>query len=580
MRKTLITLLTCVLLFSLAFVAAAVPAVVDNSVVPANQEISPGWDGWGEGCTNIMVGKNATVDGSVIATYSCDGALYASIEVVPERSYPPDTVTPLYYRPFPECYADYLESAKQVKRVGEMPQVERTNRYLSIKVWYDDQRVGGMNEYGVTIGETTIPGRKELVNEKGLLGAYMNYPETSLMVLGLERAKTAREAIQVMGSLAEKYGYHAPMGPEHMTVADGNEVWAFEIFGPGPEWYPGSDKPGAVWCAQRIPDGEVGVSANRSRIGQIDLDDPDHFMASPNVFSLAEEMGWYDPKSGKPFIWYEAYGPSNSRGSRLREWRVLSLVAPSLNLDPEADRFPFSVKPDKPLSVQDIMAIHRDVLQGTPYDVTENPAFYVNGKKSSLASPFGPDELYDLLGVKPERTVSCSVSVFSYVAQIRSWLPDPVKGCLWFGFGNAATTCYVPIYSGVARVPSSWSTTDLRKVNRENTYWAFNLVNTLSLIKYQEAIKDIKGVRDPAETNFFAIQPAIESAAVALYNSRDPTAAWDFITNYTNACLSEVSDTYWELVDYLLFKYYFKTWVPEPGPLPMVMPPVLLLMGQ
>lgn len=509
-------------------------------------------------CTNVIVGKDATVDGSTISTYSCDGARYAVVHVVPEENFSPSAVMPIYFRPFPLNYQQYLKySLMEPELVGEIPQVENTYRYVSIEVWYDHQHVGGINEHGVTVGETTIPGREELRNDKGLLGAYTNFKESSLMTLALQRAKTAREAVKIMGSLAEEYGYYAPMGSEHITVADGDEAWAFEVFGGGADWTPDSDEPGAVWCAQRIPDDQIGVSANRSRIGEIDLDDPDHFMCSSNVFSLAEEMGWWDPSGDEPFVWYEAYGPSTRSNSSLREWAALNKVAPSLGLDPEADRYPFSVKPDQPVSVKDIMAIHRDTLEGTLYDITEDPAFLVNGKKSPMASPWGPRELHKLLGVKPKRSIATSRSVFSYISQVRNWLPKPVKGVMWFGFGPAATTTYVPIYSGVTELSESWGNTDLNRINREQAWWAFNLVSELSLIEYQNAITDIRAVSEPAEARFFDIQPHIESKAVDLYINEGEAASRELVTDYTNLVLDEVFDSYWNLVDYLLFKYYF-----------------------
>jgi len=560
-RRILSILFTCVMVLSL--LGFGVPVFADNGYTPADTASGH--------CTNIMVGKDATVDGSTIGTYSCDGALWASIEVVPGETFPSGTKTPIYYRPYPNTYADYLEWLDKPTLKGEIPQVEKTYRYVSMKVWYDEQRNGGINEYGLTTGETTIGGREELINEKGLLYTYSNYKESSLMTLALQRAKTAREAIQAMGSLAEEYGY-AQSG-EHITVADGNEVWAFEIFGPGSDWTPGCGKPGAVWCAQRIPDGEVGVSANRSRIGLIDEDNPKYeFMHSPNAKSLAKEMGWWD--GVKPFVWYEAYGPSSEPMSSLREWEVLDSVAPSLNLDPEAERYPFSVKPDKPVSVQDIMFIYRYSYEGTDRDITENPKFYVDGQKSPMACPWGPQDLHKLLGVEGNVSVAYIghlwPSVFCYVSQVRADLPDPIKGCMWFGFGPAASTCYVPIYSGVTKLPESWGTTDLTRPNRENSWWAFNLVDKLSLIKYQSAIEDIKGVRDPAEAKFFAMQPDIESTAADLYNREGPTAAQESVTNYTNSCMNAVSDAYWELVDYLLYKYYFDPGWASPPELPVV----------
>jgi dipeptidase len=567
-KKIFGILFACVLVVGLTLV----PALADNVEIPTDAE--------GRSCTNILVGKDATVDGSTISTYCCDGARYAKIVFWPEETYKLGTMMPIYYRPYVNSYADYIYWLDKAVIKGWIPQVEETYRYVGLEVWYDEQRVGGINEYGLTIGETTIGGRRELRNSEGLLYAYSNYKESSLMTLALMRAKTAREAIQVMGSLAEEYGY-AQSG-EHITVNDGNEVWAFEIFGPGPDWTPGCGKPGAVWCAQRIPDGHVGVSANRARIGEVDLNDTDYFMASPNIFSLAEEMGWWDP--AEPFVWYEAYAPSTR--VNLREWEVLNLVAPSLGLDPTAVRFPFSVEPDEPLTVQDVMAIHRDYYQGTPFDVTEDPAFYIAGEKSPMASPFGPRDLHRLIDVSAPRSVATASSVFSFVSQVRADLPDPIKGCFWYGSGPAAATCYVPIYSGVTQLPESWSNTDLTKVNREHSWWAFDLADQLPLIKWQSAIVDVEGVRDPAEACFFAQQPDMENTVLDLYaGPQNQFAAKELsqmlVTSYTNACLNAVSDGYWELVDYLLFTYYSRVSSRAPQELPVIeCPPVPVNPGQ
>ncbi|MCX5841102.1 MAG: C69 family dipeptidase, partial [Deltaproteobacteria bacterium] len=346
------------------------------------------------GCTNVIVGRKATIDGSTIGSYTSDYPRFGRIRVVPGKTYPPGSMMPVYYKEhfYPDdlpvvknykFYQEYL--AEKPKLLAQIPQVKQTYRCIVGRATYEGRHCGGMNEYGLTIGETTTDGRPELMNPKGLFYAYGDYMENGLITLGLQRAKTAREAIQVMGSLAEKYGYR--QSGEHFTVIDGKEAWAFEIFGAGSKWTPDSGKPGAVWCAQRIPDDHVGVSANRSRIGEIDLKNPDFFMASPNIYAFGQEMGWW--KLDEPFVFYKVYGIPGTKFNSLREWRVLSLAAPSLKLDPNQDRFPFSVKPDKPLSVQDVITIHRDAYEGTPYDITANPAFLVDGKKSPLATSWG-----------------------------------------------------------------------------------------------------------------------------------------------------------------------------------------------
>lgn len=272
----------------------------------------------------------------------------------------------------------------------------------------------GLNEYGVSIAIELLPMREGLACDKGRVGPNSNHWTTSLMANGLLRAKAAREAVGLIGAMIEEYGflyYRAPGAGVALPIADGREVWLMEIFGPGTDWTPDSGRPGGVWCAQRIPDGEVGCSANCSRIGAVDLNDPDHFLASTNVFSLAEALGFWKPAT---FRWHEAYGGPGDRSNSLREWRALSLVAPSLGLkftgDPAVDRYPFSVKPDRPITVPKLMDVMRDRYEGTEYDVTAKPAFQIKGGRSSLACPWGPPELLDLLGLKPERSICTPTS--------------------------------------------------------------------------------------------------------------------------------------------------------------------------
>ncbi len=526
------------------------------------------------------------MDGSTITSYSSDGpsGANAKINVFPAKTYRPGTMTPIYYRLWqPETYADYLASLEgEPELLGYLPQVARTNRYVGMNVWYDAMEQGGINEYGLTIGETTIGGRQELVNPAGLMYAFDN-PENSLMSLALARARTAREAIDVMGSLAEEYGYCQPYG-ENITINDGNEVWVFEIYGPGPDWAPGSDQPGAVWCAQRIPDGEVSVYANKSRIGEIEVGNPEYFLYSPNVFSLAKDMGWWtgDPEHpyadpANPFIFHQAYAPRGT-SPNLREWAVLNWVAPSLHLDPTALSWPFSVVPDAEVSVQDVMAIHRDYYEGytlpTVYDVTKDPKFIVSGKLSPLACPWNRD-LLSLLGIRALRSVGWANSVFTYVSQVRSDLPDPIKGCMWFCFGLAATGCYSPIYSGTTELPASWGYTSMTEVDRSEAYWAFLLTDRLSYARFQNAIVDIRAVRDPAEEAFFSMQDQVEQKVVDLYakhtkGAAAQTQAEKVVTRYTNAATTAVEGGYWDLVDYLLFRYHYKGDLGELNQLPVI----------
>ncbi len=290
-----------------------------------------------------------------------------------------------------------------------------------------------------------------------------------------------------------------------------------EIFGPGADWTPQSGKPGGVWAAQRIPDGHVGLSANRSRIGRIDLGDTEHFLASRNVFTLAQELGLC--KAGEPLIWHEVYGAPGGRENCLREWRVLSLAAPSLGLkatgDPQLDRYPFSVKPDQPMTVKRLMEIMRDGYEETEFDVIRNPAFNPRGKRSPLARPWGPPELFALLGIRPERAISTPTSGYVFIAQLRERLPPPIGNCLWFAYGPAYTSCFTPVYAGVTDLPDAWrQPANFARIDRSQAQWNFRLVYSLANnLAYQNAIRDIEQVIRPAEDRFLTAQPRLEKMA-------------------------------------------------------------------
>jgi len=487
-------------------------------------------------CTSVMVGKDASVDGSVMTTHTCDGWYDNRIQIVPGQTFEKGTMTNVYKE---ICHL--TQPGKELEKVGEIPQAEKTCTYFNVGYPF-------MNENQVMIGEATWGGRDELVSPEGIMMI------EQLEVFGLQRAKTAREAIKVMGALAEKYGYCD--GGEGLTVTDPNEVWLFEIAGSGPLWTPGCGKPGAVWAAQRIPDDHVSVIANRSRIGEINLDDSNNFMASENVSSLAEEMGWWKPADGH-FSFWKAYCPVPYGApfyQRRREWRVLSLLAPSLNLDPYAkEQYPFSIKPDKKVSVQDLMAIKRDHYEGSEFDLT----------KGMAAGPFGNPNRYPTPGkVKPEdrkildweRAISIFRCSYSFVSQARSWLPDPIGGVLWFGEDAPHSTCYIPFYSGITEVPISFSSGRRDMFDKENAWWAFDFVSNWADLKYSYMIEDIKAAQNEVEGDFFAMQPAVEMAAADLYK-KDPALAVKYLTNYSNDCANRAVDTWWALAEKLVYKY-------------------------
>ena len=533
-------------------------------------------------CTTILVGRAATADGSVLMATSCDGGIMGRVYVVPAKQYPKGTKVPMFYDcPAPSTWQEHLDQKERGDtQVGNLP-IEQTYRAILAAGHFADSVTGGINEHGVSMGIEYMGMKPELANSNGIVSTCSSHWTTSLIANGLMRARTAREAIRLIGSMVEQYGftyYWAPTAGCAIPIVDKKEAWIMEIFGPGKAWTPGCGKPGAVWCAQRVPDGEVTCNANRSRIGEVDLGDPDHLMASPNIHSLAEELGLW--KRGTPFVWYDAYGVTGGRGNSLREWAALSRIAPSLGLeatgDPKKDRYPFSVKPDAKVSVAALTSVMRDCYQGTEFDVTEHPAFNRGGKKNPLARPFGSRDLFDLVGVQPERSIGTETSGYVYVSQIRDGLPAPISGCMWFALGPAVTSCFTPIYCGATEITESWSRQpNFAEIDRTQIQWKFQLVENLAGLKYQEAIKDIRGVCEPTEERLLKFQPEFEAAALRMNEEHGAARAESFVTEYTNSCLENVDDAYGELVDYLTFKYLYSYSNAAPPKLPEVPAPVI-----
>ncbi|MBN1805757.1 MAG: C69 family dipeptidase [Sedimentisphaerales bacterium] len=545
------------------------------------------WLSWTAGrsfaCSTIMAGNKATSDGSVLMSSSCDGDIMGLIYIMPAQKYPQDTRLPMYWNlPRPKTYEEYRSNLRKgYDLVGYLP-VEETYRSIILAGNVENMTTGGMNEHGLSIAIEFLPMRQGLACKRGVVGPNSNHWTTSLIANGLMRARTARQAIRVIGDMVEKYGfqyYRAPHAGVALPIADDEEVWLMEIFGPGEKWTKDSDKPGGVWCAQRIPDGEVGCSANRSRIGRVNPKNHDMFMASANIYSLAEELGFWS--KGDSFVWYDVYGDPGSTYNSLREWRALSLAAPSLKLqvtgDHKVDRYPFSVKPDEPVSVQGLMAIMRDGYEGTKFDITEHPAFNSQGQKSPLARSWGPSELFDLLNIEPERALCTPTSGYVFIAQLRGWLPDAVGNCLWFAYGPAYTSCFVPIYAGVTELPDTWDKgPDYTRIDRNQVQWNFRLVFSLvNNLKYQDAMQDIRHVFEPAETAFFKMQPLAEKKAAEVLRKKGDSGLECFLNVYSENCLKQVGYTYNELVDYLMFQYLVDHSEVAPPELPSVSLPVI-----
>lgn len=486
-----------------------------------------------ESCTSILVGKLASVDGSTMTSHSCDsGTDRTWMNMVPRQQHSTGSQAKVWLEP------KLTKGPDDGDRIptGEIPQVAETYKYLNAAYPI-------MNEHQLAIGETTTGGKRELVSSKGIIDA----PE--LYRLLLERAKTAREAIRIADELTKKWGY-SDYG-ECFTFADPNEVWHFEILGPG------KGKVGAVWAAVRIPDDQIGVSANAHRIRQLDLKNKDFYLASENVFSLAQEMGWWDPKDGHPFEFCYAYANRTSMGSRRREWRVLSLLAPSLNLDANAENYPLSVKPDKKVSVQDVLAIFRDSYDATPYDMTRNLTT-VNPQgqaaKSPVANPFMNSDWTNVLHIPRERTICSPTATYLQITQSRSWLPNPIGGLVWLGYDNPATTPHMPFYIGISQMPASFLVDGREKYRRDCAWWAFRQASKLSYIRYQAMKEDLKRVWQPIETAAFGRQKEIEEEALKLYKT-DPAQAEAYLTKYCQGIADKAVDDYWKLGEFLWSKY-------------------------
>jgi len=493
-----------------------------------------------EGCTVIMVGKNASTDGSTIATHTCDcGGCDWTWRHVPAADYKPGEVRKIYhinqYKTWPPNEGLKWDLYKNDFTGLEIPEVLRTYAY-------HHGMFGYMNEHQLAIGESTIGCVKKIVNSTPT----PSFDITMLTLIAMERCRTAREAIKLMGSLAEKYGYGYNDHGEMLAVHDPNEVWVFEIMPVGPLWTPQSGKPGAVWCAERVPDDHVSVCPNESRIGEIDLKNNDYFMASQNVVSFAIEQGLYDPKSGKPFSWKRAYSPAegsavSTNGRRARLWRFFNIVAPSLNLSPETPDldYPFSAKPDHEISVQDVMNMTRDRAQGTQFDRV----------KGMRGGPFGNPNYYGTT-----RTICSPTAEYTTVTQCRGWLPAPIGGIIWLCFGVQDTSCYMPLYAGITEVPSSFEIGDHWVFNRESARWAFDYVDFHTQVAYSPALEEVKKAQAEWEAKTVAGIAEIDKQALERYN-RSVDEGIGYLTGFSLAHADNVVKAWWKLGDDLLVKF-------------------------
>ena len=499
-------------------------------------------------CTSIMVGRKASTDGSVITCHSCDGNYRTWLNIVPHQKHEPGTTREIYWG---NLHTETPWDSRGRFLKGEIPQVAETYAYMNVAY-------PCMNEKQLAIGETTIGGRGELRNDDGL------FLIEELQSIVLERCTKAREAIQLIGALVKEYGY-GDWG-ECLTFADPKEVWHFEIFGSGPL------EIGAVWAAQRIPDDHVGVSANIPRIGELNLDDPDLYMASDNVYSLAEEMGWWDPESGEPFKFWKAY--SGRRPYSDREFFILSTMAPDLELNREMDELPFSVQPKEKVSVRDILAYYRQTYAGTDYDMTKNlmvPELRRRRRgqvedekppktvKSPVANPWMSYNLMHLLNtlkpgtVERRRTIAIAACSYSQVIQVRDGMPEGLGGIAWFSFDNPGQSPRIPIFSGTLSLPESFQFCGQHRYRTDSACWYFRRANRLATVAYGNTKETMEAAVREFEDRAFTELPVIEKKALELYKAEkgeeNPMKYREFLTKYTNDFARAAMNKWWELGD-------------------------------
>ncbi len=494
-------------------------------------------------CTNFLITKGATVDGSNIVTYAADShQLFGCLYFRPAEDHEPGSKFKIY-------------EWDTGKYLGEIDQVSHTY-----------QVVGNMNEFQVVIGETTYGGREDLHHQDGAVLDYGN-----LIYVTLQRAKTAREAIRIMAELMEKYGY-ASEG-ESFSIADKNEVWIMEVIGKG------NYEKGAVWVALRVPDGYVCAHANQARITTFEYqkenkwDDPNATVFnSPDVISFARKLG-YKGKD-KDFSFSDFYAPVDFGGARFCEIRVWSFFksvnkdfAKNINYfnyakgDIKRDkktgfatnRMPLWIKPDHKLTVHEVMNLMRDHLEGTELDMSKDIGagpFHCPYRWRPLIWEYNGKKYFN------ERATATQQTGFSFVAQMRSWLPDPIGGLFWFSVDDAANSVYVPIYCGITRPPETYKEGNgsMIRWSDNSAFWVFNLVANLAYTRYDTIHKEIEKVQQNLENHYIAYTPYIDNAAKAMYENNKQLAI-DFITDYSCNTADNLVMRWKQFFTYLFMKY-------------------------
>ena len=517
-------------------------------------------------CTVIVAGKKATVDGSVLNSHTDAGA-DCRIRVVAGQKYPAGSMAPVYYG----IQRVDLPLEENGEILGYIPQMEQTYTYFQ-------SAYSHINEYQLCIGESTLSQRPELQVDKGEGKQIMTVEQA--MIFALQRCKTADEALELITSLMEKYGFLPSCGPESecLTLADPEKIWVLELFSVGKNWTPESGKPGVIWAAQRVPDDHIAIIPNWSIIKEIDLSRPEQFKASANYQQIAIENGWYSPESGKPFVWQEIYAPIPREWATNRFWLFATTFAPSSA--PITDRktenpfdnlnqyiqyveplnlYPFSFKPEHLVSVQDFMNFQRSTFTGTIYDKENDAAWYYSGKngewvKSKLATPFPSSETQKLLKTTRRRAVARADGEYGMVAQLRSNMPREIGGIYWVFQDKAYTSPYLPLFTGVSRIPEVYSIYDPQQYSDNSARWAIDFVDNLLYLNWQDGKKDLEAARKPLEDDFFKQNTEIEKQYLEL-QKKNPKKARELLNTYAQECADRIMHTYTQLRNTLITKY-------------------------
>jgi len=520
-----------------------------------------------ESCTIIAVGKKASTDGSVLVSHTDAGA-DTRIRVVHGQTYKSGTMAPVYWgiqdihRPLND-FGDVI---------GEIPQVDETYTYIHSAYPH-------INQHQLAIAESTTSQREELKVDMAVCKQIMTVEQAQMFAL--QRYTSAREATQFIGHLMSTYGFLPSCVGESETlvIGDKEEIWIFEVFSIGNDWDPESGKPGAIWVAQRVPDDHALVVANWSIIKEVDEDDGENFMFSPNYKQFAVDKGWFDPGANKPFIWQEVYAPMLREWATNRLWLFYSTYAPNYAEWPKRNLedghmmgynqytqyvepvslYPTSVKVERLISVQDVMAFQRSTFEGTIYDKTEDYDWYVPDgkggmKKSPLATPFPSKDMRELLDINNRRNVARPQGYYGMIAQLRSWLPDPIGGLYWVFLDNAYTSPYVPIYAGIQETAECYKNFDPTTYSNKSANWAIDFVDNLLYLKWQEAVQDMWDVRNPYEEALFEERHRIDNEALVLY-MENPEKAKAYLTEYSKEKMETVLKMYNDLHDKLIVKY-------------------------